>query len=296
MWLSVKLSAFALMILGFIAFMRRYWHQRFFRQTAREKARLLAQASAYERLPADQVAHHCPLIVTRWLRHCGALEHDLAQTVHLHQQGTLRTAPGGKWMPFTAEQWYTVPSPGFLWAATVQAAPGIPLLGRDLYFESHGDLQVKLDGVFPVGHSQGFPVDQGALVRFLAEIIWFPSAALLPYIEWEQVDTVTARATISYGGITDGITFYFDASGDVERLEAERYYSHGSLATLEKWTVQVAPGSYKTFSGIRVPAEVEVTWNLPAGDFTWLKLSVTDITYNAELGGLRVRRPVAAAY
>ncbi|PUZ20925.1 hypothetical protein DCM91_17500 [Chitinophaga costaii] len=284
------------MVLGMIAFMRRYFHQRFFQRTLREKNRLLAQAPAYARTAADHAAHHCPLIVTRWLQHSGALEHDLAQTVHLYQSGMLRATPNGKWLPFHAEQWYTVPNPGFLWTATVQAAPGIPLLARDLYFESRGDLQIKLDGIFPMAHSQGFPVDQGSLIRFLAEIVWFPSAALSNYIEWEQIDTVTARAAMSYGRITDGVIFHFDAFGDVERLEAERYYSHGSLATLEKWTMRVIPGSYKTFSGIRVPTELEVTWGLPEGDFTWLKLCISDVEYNIELDGLRLRRQVAVAY
>jgi hypothetical protein len=37
---------------------------------------------------------------------------------------------------------------------------------------------------------------------------------------------------------------------------------------------------YKTFDGIKVPSKMTSTWKLEEGDWTWLKLEVTDIKYN----------------
>ena len=48
--------------------------------------------------------------------------------------------------------------------------------------------------------AKGKEIDQGALLRYLGEIVWVPSAALSDYITWEEMDSTTARATMSYEG------------------------------------------------------------------------------------------------
>jgi hypothetical protein len=37
---------------------------------------------------------------------------------------------------------------------------------------------------------------------------------------------------------------------------------------------------YATFEGITAPAKMISTWKLDSGDWTWLKLEVTEIRYN----------------
>jgi hypothetical protein len=118
------------------------------------------------------------------------------------------------------------------------------------------------------------------MLRYLAEIVWFPSAALNDYLQWEQVDSTTVKATITHGGITASGLFKFDANGDVVSFEAKRYYSRKSGATLEDWFIQIEPDGYKEFEGVRIPARSAVTWKLKEGDFTWYKLEITDIHYN----------------
>ena len=44
---------------------------------------------------------------------------------------------------------------------------------------------IKVMSTIPIGNSSGEEMDQGAMMRFLAEIAWVPSAALNDYIQWD---------------------------------------------------------------------------------------------------------------
>jgi hypothetical protein len=228
---------------------------------------------------ADQL-HSLPAVVQQWLIRSQVVGKVAIHTVHLKQKGEMRTSPAGKWWPVAAEQHFTIPKPGFIWVADVKAAPFIHLAGRDKYQDGRGHMLIKLLGLFPVVDSRGPQIDQGTLLRYLAELVWFPSAALQPYISWEQGGPDEARATMRYGGLSASGLFWFNPAGDVTRFEARRYYNRKEGATLETWVIAVPPDGYRVFSGFRVPAKAAITWKLAAGDFTWLKLEVTDITYN----------------
>ncbi len=56
-----------------------------------------------------------------------------------------------------------------------------------------------------------------------------------------------------------------------------RYKGNTPEAKKMEWVVTAL--SYATFDGIRVPDEVEATWRLDEGPWTWLKLKVDEITY-----------------
>ena len=240
----------------------------------------LPSTTAPNKVIAKEILSGLPPIVQKWLKRSNAFGKETTQTAHLKQNGEMRTIPDGKWMPIEAEQWCTTERPGFIWLANVTAAPGIHLAGRDKYENGKGYMLIKLLSLFPVADAKGKETDQGALLRYLAEIVWFPSAALSDYIQWEQVDSTTARATMNYGGVTASGCFRFDANGDVVSFEAKRYYDRKGGATLEDWLIQIEQNGYKDFEGVRIPFKSSVTWKLGERDFTWFKLEITDIHYN----------------
>jgi hypothetical protein len=126
----------------------------------------------------------------------------------------------------------------------------------------------------------GSETDQGSLLRYLAEIIWFPSSAVYDYIKWEQIDSQTAKATMTFGGITASGFFKFDMNNDVISFEARRYFDRKDGATLEDWLIEADPDGYKEFDDIRIPARGTVTRRLKEGDYTWLKLEIEDMQHN----------------
>lgn len=183
-------------------------------------------------------------------------------------------------MPFTARQWFSVCPPGFVWVADTRAAPAVRLAARDEYAQGRGSMHVLLASLIPVVHAEGPEIDQGSLLRYLAEIIWFPSAALQPYLRWEDEGPDTARVTMTYGGVAADGVFSFNARGDVVRFEAQRYNGD----TLQEWLVEVEPDSVATFGCYRIPTRARVTWRGDDGDWTWLELTVEAVEHLDVLG------------
>lgn len=120
--------------------------------------------------------------------------------------------------------------------------------------------------------------DQGTLVRFLAEIVWIPSAALSDYITWEEINLNSARATMSFGDITAAGVFTFNDRGEPIGFTAERYRDVDGEFEMETWSISM--DNYQMFDGIKVPAAGEITWELAEGDFTWYKFEIKEFEYN----------------
>lgn len=219
-----------------------------------------------------------PPVVQKWMERSNVIGKEVVYVAHLKQTGEMMTKPDGKWIPFEAEQYNTLDKPGFIWTTEMQTFPGIYITGRDKYQNGRGNMLIKLMSIFPIADAKGPETDQGTMLRNLAEICWFPSAALNDYIQWEQIDSLTARATMTWGGITAPGIFRFGADGDLLSFEAQRYYDRKDGPTLEDWLVKNT--GWKDMNGIRIPFRSEITWKLKTGDFTWLKLEIRDLEFN----------------
>ncbi len=240
----------------------------------------VAPATSKKKVVTKEMLNGLPPIVQKWLERSNVIGKEVIYSVYLKQIGEMRTTFDGKWMPVKAEQWFKTEKPGFIWIADVKAAPGIHLTGKDKYENGKGHMLIKLLSLITVADTKGKEIDQGTMVRYLAEIVWFPSAALNDYIQWKQIDSTTVKATMTYSGITASGLFKFDANGDVVSFEAKRYYDRKGGTTLEDWFIQIEPNNYKEFEGIRIPIRSIVTWKLKEGNFTWYKLEITNIHYN----------------
>jgi len=148
--------------------------------------------------------------------------------------------------------------------------------GRDRYANGEGSIEMRLLSLIPVAKPSRGGLDQGGLVRHLNEIMWFPAAAVSPYITWEPIDVSSARATMSYRGVTGAAKFIFDEQGREIDMVAERYNS--TTGRLETWSTPLR--AYGEFHGVRVPVEGEGIWKYDSGDFSYIRLRVTDLEYN----------------
>jgi hypothetical protein len=147
----------------------------------------------------------------------------------------------------------------------------------DRYIAGHGLTAPKLLGLIPLGTASGPEIDAGSLQRYLNETMWFPAAALSPTITWESIDVNSARATIQDGGLRVSAVFVFDTAGRLVTLTADRYRTIGDQFILTPWETPIR--AYGEFSGVRVPVAGEGVWKLDTGDFAYIDLRVTEITY-----------------
>ncbi len=219
-----------------------------------------------------------PQCVQRWLERSQVIGREKISTVRLKQKGLMRLKEDQPWMPVEAEQYFTVDEPGFIWKARVKMNPLLYFTGRDKYFQGEGKMQIKVLSVIPVVDAKGMEMDQGTMLRYLAEMAWFPTAALNDYIKWEEIDANSARVTMSYKGVTDSGIYTFDENGDVVSFFAKRYREENGRYLLDTWG-GVTKG-YNEFNGIRISSKTDVIWKLKTGDFNWFQCEITDIEYN----------------
>ncbi|WP_242916226.1 DUF6544 family protein [Pontibacter liquoris] len=273
-WFGIIASA--LVVLAGLLY---YADRKFNKQVAGEVTALLAKPPGTQTLVTPQLMAHLPPVVQKWLQRSGVEGTALPHTVRLKQKGAMRTKAGGKWMPFKATQYFRADEPAFIWQTKVRAFPGIYLTGRDKYGNGRGEMLIKLLSIKNVVRAGGTDqLNQASLLRYLAETCWFPSAALRDYIRWEPLDAGSARATITAGSITVSGVFFFNEQGDFVAFEAMRYGDFNGKTSLKKWHVRAK--SYRVFQDFRVPYQCEVTWKLKTGDFTWLQLELTELSYN----------------
>lgn len=246
---------------------------RFEQRVDREAIALLSHCSDTAPVRASELAL-LPRPVARWLERSGVVGKPRAATVRLRQRGELRTAPDGAWMPARAVQYFSVGEPGFVWKVDVTMMRVVPVIGRDLYESGQGFMLIKAGALITVADARGATIDQGAALRYLGEIVWFPSAALAPYLTWEALDDTHARATMRHRGLTVSGVFAFDELGRVVSFSAERYLGD----KLERWFVPIA--EWRVLRGVEVPVRGDVVWKLPAGDFNYYRWEVLDVEAN----------------
>jgi hypothetical protein len=69
--------------------------------------------------------------------------------------------------------------PGFDWDARIQMVPGLKAFVHDTYLLGEGNLHASLLGLFTLAKMHDTPeLNQGELLRFFAEVAWYPTALL----------------------------------------------------------------------------------------------------------------------
>ena len=218
-----------------------------------------------------------PEPVQRYLRYTGVVGMERIRAVRLRQQGSMRIKVGGPWLALKAVQYYTTDPPAFLWRGSVKPMPLLWVTARDRYREGRGNMVIRLLSLFKIADTRAPELDQGTLLRYLSEGIWFPTVYLEDYIQWEAIDSVSARATMSFGGVTASAVFYFNELGQLTNLVAERYMEENGEYRLETWATPIE--EYGELNGIMIPVSGRAVWYLESGDFPYIQVDITDIEY-----------------
>ena len=246
---------------------------KFGRKVVQEADSMRALAGTNEIIVTEEAVSQLPVSVQRWIRRSNVVGRKTPNVIRVVQHGSLRTKPRGKWMPFEAVQYFSIDPPAFVWSAKIKATPLFTIAGRDTFKDGKGNMLIKPLYMFSAADSRGEEINQGTLLRYMAEMAWFPQAAVSRYLRWEFIDDHHARVTMSYGGTSASGVYRFNDDGTFAGFEALRYGDFEGTYRLEKWSVTTT--GYRSFKGVLIGNENEVTWKLKEGDFTWLKLEIT---------------------
>lgn len=203
-----------------------------------------------------------PPPVLRYFRHVLTDGQKLVRVAKMRQSGMLRTSSTtDAWPVFTANELVVPAAPGFVWNAKVAMPLAAHVRVLDSYIAGVGAGRVSLLSAFAVASETGAPeLSAGALHRYLAEAVWYPTA-LLPGagLVWSPIDDRTARVALSDRGNTVSLEFRFNEAGEVSGI-----YSPGRFGRFDGEYREVPwEGHFRDYqiqAGMRVPAYGEVGW------------------------------------
>jgi len=243
--------------------------RRWERRTRDVNDRLARAGGIHHDVYSERELDALPPVVQRYFRAALVDGQPIVRHAHVVQRGTFNmgTPAAHAWKPFTAVQDFYPLAPGFVWNARVRLLPGVNAFVRDAFADGEGSMRAAAFGLFTVADAHGTPeVASAALVRYLAEMPWVPTA-LLPSqgVRWSVVSDSSARATLNAGQTTASLVFHFGRDGLPTGCETLR--DHDTLKTKMPWG-----GTYVgqiERSGMKVPGRAEVFWRLPSGYFPY---------------------------
>lgn len=231
-----------------------------------------------QRLITIEMLQDLPEPVQRYMDFSGVVGKPWIETVLLNQSGRFRRRQDQPWMPVTAEQLFTINPPGFIWKARFKLA-GLPLMSaRDSYQDGHGHMYGKIGGLFTLFNAHGSEIDQGTLLRYLGEMVWFPTAFLGENITWQAVDDHSAQVTLCDGDQTVSACMSFDTAGRPVNFNALRYGDFEGGYSLQSWSVPMT--LFEERGGLNIPVRGMVTWNLLSGDLPYYEWNISEVEYN----------------
>lgn len=201
--------------------------------------------------------------------------------VEMNQSGSLTIGPGTKdYIPYKSIQISTAFKPGFLWNSTVVPKKYFHITVLDYYISGKGSTSVTLQSIFKVAEdTDNKYVNQGALFRYLAEGVLYPTA-LLPgeNIKWEAVDNNSAIAHFTDEGMSISLKFFFNDNNEVIKIYTEdRYGQFQGKYEQKPWEGHFS--DYKEIDGVLIPTKAEIGWHLEDGFWLFIKMTIDDAKY-----------------
>ena len=203
-----------------------------------------------------------PEPVQRYFKHVLTDGQPMIKMIELVQHGSLRTSTkSSKWLSFKATQSVFPCSTSFTWLASVKLFSSVYISVEDKLEDGIGSGKVKLFNILPIASDSNHKeLNSGALHRYLAEAVWFPTA-LLPEegVSWTAIDDKSALASLTVKELTVDLEFRFNDNHEVESVYAEGRYGQFEKSYRKRpWE-----GHFKDYyevDDIKVPKYGEVGW------------------------------------
>ena len=221
-----------------------------------------------------------PAPVARYFRFALKEGQPIIRTARLRHAGEFNL--NDKWIAFESEQHFSGNPPAFVWDAKMRMNPLMSVRVRDGYKDGRGAMLAKIYGLFTVMSAPGERDEKlaaGALQRFLAESVWLPTA-LLPRekLQWSPIDDNRAKATLTDAGVAVSLEFEFNDEGEIAGVfSPARFREAGGEYKPFPWTGRFR--NYREMSGMMIPTEGEVEWQMPEGRQPYWRGRVVEAEY-----------------
>lgn len=205
----------------------------------------------------------------------------LITSLQMHHSGQFslsETIP--KWVAFTSDQVTQMHPIGFDWNGYIKMAPRIPCFVHDAYINGAGLLHATAFGLVTLAQMQNTPeINQGELLRFLAEAAWYPTL-LLPSqgVVWSAIDDHRACATLTDNETIATLEFRFGEDHLIQSVYTPaRYRTVQGTLVAAPW--QGRFWNYEKRHDILIPIDGEVAWIRPEAELPYWRGHLDTIAY-----------------
>lgn len=196
------------------------------------------------------------------------------RAVKTRQKGEMRSAPGARWIPFTADERIDATRSSFCWEARYDGSKFGSLMVTDAYEEGHGRLVVKLGGLIQVKKFSGPDFDKGEIQRYFSSMLICPSMLLNhPSLQFSTAGKRILRVQDSNDPTGAAVEFEIGESGRPLICRAERPRLVGRRAIPTRWSGVCS--EIQEWEGLRVARIIEVSWCLPENAFVYYRSEFT---------------------
>ena len=222
-----------------------------------------------------------PTMVKRYFYHVLENGAPLINRIEIKQRGGFRAKPDmERWSIMSAQQYFSTRPRAFVWDAEISMVPGISINVLDSFIDGKGGMSVKVLSLLPlIDSDDNSELNQGALQRYLAEAVWFPTA-LLPSqgVTWTAVSDSVARATISESGVSASLDFEFNDRGEVISVYTPaRFREVNGSYIATPWKGYFT--QYSDMGGYRIPLHGSVEWHLDGKVYSYWKATLVEVNY-----------------
>lgn len=246
------------------------------------RAELSKAASSEPAPPMDARAIAAlPEPLRRYFARCGFLGKPAMRNARFTwAEFEMKRARDKGWMPVTVAQVNVVAGPARFVYLHSRIAGILPFNGRDKYQDGHGNMLIRAMGLFTVADARSAHMDASAMATFLAEAPLHPSAALQPYLRWEPIDSLSARAIFTHAGRSVSGIFRFDPQGEFVGFETGDRWQDGHDDAPIPWAISAS--EYADMGGFRLPTRMTATWREKDGDFQYFRGRLAKAEYDVE--------------
>ncbi|MEO7425157.1 MAG: DUF6544 family protein [Fibrobacteria bacterium] len=242
----------------------------------------LAKAIAFEPAPMDAAALAAlPEPVRRYFSACGFADRPAMRNARFTwDEVKMRRGRGKGWMRIKMDQFNDAAGPARFVYLHALLGGLLPFNGRDKYQDGHGSMIIRALGLIKIADAASAHMDQSGLATFLAEALMLPSAALRPYLRWESIDGLSARAIITDAGLSVRGIFRFNGAGEFTAFDTDDRWQDGHDDAPIPWRIKAS--GYRDMGGFRLATEYKAVWIEKAGDFEYLRGRLGKVEYNVE--------------
>jgi len=181
---------------------------------------------------------------------------------------------GERWLDFRSEGTYRPRPLAFEWRARMRVMLGIWVIATDGHTDGEGWGGAKLWGLKAIGGRSGLAMQ---LIRNIAELAWLPDLATAdPALTWADAGDDAFEISADAAGRRVVVRFDVDEGGDVVCASSlARPYDVPEGFEDAPWRYDLS--DHRDFDGVRVPASVVATYDLPDEPWEYLRADVTSI-------------------